>query len=482
MHAARLHSRGPEFACPFQERAILDRRRGHDRAVHDQRAVFDSCRAGIGVVSIENERTGAGLAHRSVFVAVACVVGNLVVDCLRIVNRLWIELNGSILEKDTGAARHAVATSPGALPGGDGTTAHCALAADDQRPAFAHKDCATECCASSTTFEAAIATTEATLAKRFRIVFRCAPASPKTSVSAIADSRSAAAAAEPTVTTPAITPPATTKIATVRAVIEVYSVPPSASAAEIASLTPVLADRVPATAPAAETAVSGIFLKVAATASAEDTSVPTAGEASCASASSALLGRIFTVAANAPIPTLFASSRHAAAAVLVNSARIRLIQDFRITELQRIPGRVACRSPPPCPPIISRPWPCPLISLARLYIAIDNDKAGESAAATLKACAAEAGIEARLLIPGTEDWNGDLTDHGAERTCRRLVSQLTPEDANRLSRRGSAAHVEPGARLPMASLSRRGSSARRPFQGDRAGGSPQQTYPRVGDL
>lgn len=67
--------------------------------------------------------------------------------------------------------------------------------------------------------------------------------------------------------------------------------------------------------------------------------------------------------------------------------------------------------------------------LARLYIAVDNDPAGEAAAETLKARAAAAGIEARLLIPGTEDWNSDLTGFGPKRTRDRLFPQLTPDDA-----------------------------------------------------
>ena len=71
-------------------------------------------------------------------------------------------------------------------------------------------------------------------------------------------------------------------------------------------------------------------------------------------------------------------------------------------------------------------------NLARLYIAVDNDKPGETAAATLKARALEAGIEARFTIPGSEDWNSDLTDLGPERTRHRLASQLTPMDADRV--------------------------------------------------
>ncbi len=70
--------------------------------------------------------------------------------------------------------------------------------------------------------------------------------------------------------------------------------------------------------------------------------------------------------------------------------------------------------------------------LARLYIAVDHDPAGEAAAETLKARAAVAGIEARLLIPGTEDWNSDLTGFGPERTRDRLFPQLPPDDAGRL--------------------------------------------------
>ena len=47
-------------------------------------------------------------------------------------------------------------------------------------------------------------------------------------------------------------------------------------------------------------------------------------------------------------------------------------------------------------------------SLRRLYVAVDNDPAGREAATGLMERARKAEIEARLLVPLSDDWNSAL--------------------------------------------------------------------------
>lgn len=70
-------------------------------------------------------------------------------------------------------------------------------------------------------------------------------------------------------------------------------------------------------------------------------------------------------------------------------------------------------------------------SLARLYVARDNDAAGRMAVESLSARGIAAGIEVRPLVPLGEDFNADLLRFGADHMLARLADQLAPADARR---------------------------------------------------
>jgi hypothetical protein len=70
-------------------------------------------------------------------------------------------------------------------------------------------------------------------------------------------------------------------------------------------------------------------------------------------------------------------------------------------------------------------------SLRRLYIARDNDPAGRAAAAKLVARAEAAGIEAIVLAPMLDDFNGDLRRFGQQELAQHLRPQLAPQDVAR---------------------------------------------------
>ncbi len=74
-------------------------------------------------------------------------------------------------------------------------------------------------------------------------------------------------------------------------------------------------------------------------------------------------------------------------------------------------------------------------TLRRLYIACDNDTAGTTAAATLRARAEQSGIEAMVLRPMLGDFNDDLQTLGARAMRAALRVQLAPEDCARYLRR-----------------------------------------------
>jgi len=74
-------------------------------------------------------------------------------------------------------------------------------------------------------------------------------------------------------------------------------------------------------------------------------------------------------------------------------------------------------------------------TLRRLYIACDNDTAGTTAAATLRARAEQSGIEAMVLRPMLGDFNDDLQTSGARAMRAALRVQLAPEDCARYLRR-----------------------------------------------
>lgn len=70
-------------------------------------------------------------------------------------------------------------------------------------------------------------------------------------------------------------------------------------------------------------------------------------------------------------------------------------------------------------------------ALGRLYIARDNDPAGHAAAAKLVARAEAAGIEAIMLAPMLDDFNGDLRRFGQHALVQQLRPQLAPQDVVR---------------------------------------------------
>ncbi|MHC5307772.1 DUF7146 domain-containing protein [Bartonella sp. LJL80] len=67
-------------------------------------------------------------------------------------------------------------------------------------------------------------------------------------------------------------------------------------------------------------------------------------------------------------------------------------------------------------------------SLRRLYIAHDNDAAGDEATRRLIDRASEAGIETVVLLPKNNDFNDDLQAHGPEYLRARLAHMLHPND------------------------------------------------------
>ena len=73
-------------------------------------------------------------------------------------------------------------------------------------------------------------------------------------------------------------------------------------------------------------------------------------------------------------------------------------------------------------------------TLRRLYIARDNDPAGQRAADTLTGRAHEGGIEARVLLPTLGDFNDDLRQLGSDALTAALRVQLVPEDVDRFWR------------------------------------------------
>jgi len=77
-------------------------------------------------------------------------------------------------------------------------------------------------------------------------------------------------------------------------------------------------------------------------------------------------------------------------------------------------------------------------SLARLYVARDNDGAGRFAVERLVERGGTMGIEVRPLVPGADDFNADLLRLGPDRMRERLVNQLAPDDVQRFLLRHNA--------------------------------------------
>jgi hypothetical protein len=72
-------------------------------------------------------------------------------------------------------------------------------------------------------------------------------------------------------------------------------------------------------------------------------------------------------------------------------------------------------------------------SLRRIYVARDNDPAGDTAFAALNERARQAGIEAISLTPSLRDFNDDLRHLGLDELRAALRVQLVPEDVARFS-------------------------------------------------
>jgi hypothetical protein len=70
-------------------------------------------------------------------------------------------------------------------------------------------------------------------------------------------------------------------------------------------------------------------------------------------------------------------------------------------------------------------------TLRRLYIARDNDAAGDAAFASLSERTKAAGIDVLALLPALLDFNDDLKLLGADHLRASLRTQLAPEDASR---------------------------------------------------
>jgi hypothetical protein len=75
--------------------------------------------------------------------------------------------------------------------------------------------------------------------------------------------------------------------------------------------------------------------------------------------------------------------------------------------------------------------------LRRLYIARDDDPAGDQALATLLDRALEEGIEAIALSPQLGDFNEDLRTLGADARRASLRVQLAPQDVARFMELGA---------------------------------------------
>ncbi|MFA5957754.1 toprim domain-containing protein [Hyphomicrobium sp.] len=71
--------------------------------------------------------------------------------------------------------------------------------------------------------------------------------------------------------------------------------------------------------------------------------------------------------------------------------------------------------------------------LKRIYIAADNDAAGDMAATRLEKRASDAGIECLRLCSELKDWNDDLRHLDYSRVRSHILSQLTDEDRQRFA-------------------------------------------------
>lgn len=73
----------------------------------------------------------------------------------------------------------------------------------------------------------------------------------------------------------------------------------------------------------------------------------------------------------------------------------------------------------------------PPVTLRRLYVAQDNDPAGQQAARNLSLRVLCLGIETIVLTPARKDFNDDLRHLGVDGLRTLLRHQLHPEDVSR---------------------------------------------------
>ena len=131
-----------------------------------------------------------------------------------------------------------------------------------------------------------------------------------------------------------------------------------------------------------------------------------------------------------------ATPRRAMGRLLGNGVRFGVATDTLATG-EGIETMLSLRSVLPTLPTVAATSSAHLAALAsptslrRLYIARDNDRAGEHAAETLTARAQADGIEALTLTPVLGDFNDDLCRLGADAFAAAIRVQLAPEDVER---------------------------------------------------
>lgn len=126
--------------------------------------------------------------------------------------------------------------------------------------------------------------------------------------------------------------------------------------------------------------------------------------------------------------------RRALGDILGHAVRFGVVDDV-LAAGEGIETMLALRSVLPAMPMVAASSAAHLAvitfqrGLRRLYIARDNDRAGCMAAARLSGRAAEAGIDAHLLMPRCQDWNADLVALGPAEVSAQVIPQLDVEDA-----------------------------------------------------
>ena len=146
--------------------------------------------------------------------------------------------------------------------------------------------------------------------------------------------------------------------------------------------------------------------------------------------------------------------RRAMGCLLGNGVRFGVARDV-LTATEGIETALALTTIMPAMPVIaalSANHLAALIlppSLRRLYVALDNDKAGRFALERLRERATP--LDVRALVPRAEDFNADLLTLGPDRLRDWIAEQIAPDDAvrflisdtRRLAAEGSSPESEP---------------------------------------